>query len=595
MGKRKARAEAISVTLGKQYPSADPSLIAALLSDIDPTDQAQLTELRSTLATLCPTSDNVNNISCALERTSLTSSGSASDPFNDSSSSHPTTITSSSSATSLASFSTPLGFLQNLFPHLESSVLQSSLDEHGVENLDTIVDTLLSDDYIREMQERDSWSDIDLSTDPTLVPDTIEQWNIPPEPQRASTLPTSPAPARRKQKGKSKQATIVIGDVRHRHLASPRSGSRTASGPTIDPWTYIDSLATRLNAILPNISTTVFSSAFHNPNHPTPAAALRSTLASLGNTNTVDDFALAALICLLDASPDDIPDANLCLKATASQPDDAYSLLEILREIDDHLPVIAHAPSSPITSTAKRVPAAPPDTPPPVTIKRAPMLSPIKALNSPPTSPARPAWGTVPLKVKPRSASYSQVSYVPGSSAWARAGGNGVEHESGVDERDTGACLEEAAYWKNKRHETLKQASELFTRHKHEHGREGALYYSQKAQEYATKEKEWRMKAAKASVRTKQERTSSKAIDLHGLTVHESLEIVKEGVNTWWSSAGAGSTPSTPLEIITGLGKHSKGNVPVIAPAVLKYLERHGWKSYKREGTVYVTGVVGRR
>ncbi|KAG9099775.1 hypothetical protein FRC07_010496, partial [Ceratobasidium sp. 392] len=518
--------------------------------------QDELDGLHSTLSALSSPSDD---LSSALEQASLTSSGSVSDPL-DSSSSHATT---SGSGTSLASFSTPLGFLQNLFPHLPSSTLQSNLDQHGADNLDKIVESLLSDGYIRELQQEDidrptlvsEWSTVVTKTDP----------------------PPASAPIHKKSKGK-KQATLIMGDVRHRHLmSSPRS----ASVPLVDPWTYVDSLAVRLNDILPNVSATVFSSAFHNPTHPTPAAALRATLASLGHTNTVDDFALSALLALLDADAEDVPDASLCLRATASEPNDAYHLVEILREIDERLPVIVHSPTSPVLSTqTKRAPTAPPDTPPIPQVRRF-------SVAEPSTPPVKSAWGTVLVKVKAQT--YSHSAFIPGSSTWGGA------ERSGVNEDDVNACLDEAEYWKDKRRTALKQASELFTRQKHEHGREGALYYSQRAQEYASKEKEWRMKAAKAGVKARQESSTSKAIDLHGLTVNQSLEIVREGVNAWWSSAGAGSTPSAPLQIITGQGRHSKGNVPVIAPAVMKLLEKEGWRAHKREGTVYVTGVATRR
>ncbi|KAG8716183.1 hypothetical protein FRC09_015990 [Ceratobasidium sp. 395] len=563
--KSKRTADDTLTTLEKKYPRVDASLIAALLSEIDPSQPDMLVDLHSTLSALNSPADDVQSLSSALEKASLTSSGSISDPLESLSS----PATTSASSSSLASFSTPLGFLQNLFPHLPSSKLQSNLDQYGADNLDQIVESLLSDDYIRELQE----ADIDRS-------ESVVEWTAITKKSESSN---PPVPARQKSKSK-KQTTIVIGDVRHRHRAPPRSSA--LSTPSVDPWTYVDSLATRLNAILPNVSATVFSSAFHNPVHPTPAAALRATLASLGHTNTVDDFALTALLSLLDADADDISDASLCLRATASEPNDAYHLVEILREIDECLPVIVHSPSSPLQSS-KRVPAAPPDTPPIPQVRRFTIAEPPTL---PPPAPPKSAWGTVPVKVK--STTYSHSAFIPGSSGWTVQPG---EERLGVNEDDATACLDEAEYWKEKRRAALRQASELFTRQKHEHGREGALYYSQLAHGYATREKEWRMKAAKAGVKARQERSPHKAIDLHGLTVNQSLEIVREGVNAWWSSAGAGATPSSPLQIITGQGRHSKGNVPVIAPAVMKLLEKEGWRAHKREGIVYVTGVTTAR
>ncbi|CAE6460386.1 unnamed protein product [Rhizoctonia solani] len=585
-------------SLQSQYPSLDPSLIAAFLTEFDIKQQKQLTQLHETLASLCSPVDDAQSLSSALEKASLTSSSSVSDIFNDTYSS-PT----SSSNNSLASFSTPLGFLQNLFPDIDSDTLQSTLDEHGPDNLESIIDILLSNDLIRDLQETGGWTDGDLSSKQALAPESVEQWAKVTKAQRdptppAPTTPTRKAKTKAKTKGKQ-QPSFVLGVVRHGQLPPHRSAPISSSSSTVvDPWTYIDSVATRLNAILPNSPSSVFSSAFHNPKYSTPADALRATLANLGNTNTVDDFALGALVSLLDDESGDLFDANLCLRASASQPDDAYHLIEILKELDEKAPVVAHYTTSTAKSPVKEkpnLPTGPPELPPPQSPSR--YQSTASEAAKSPVSPAKPVWGTVPTRPKAKTVgtSYSQGASIPGSSGWSTAVGMDNVEQGGVDENDADACIEMAIYWKEKRHAALKQASEVYTRQKHEYGGEAALFYSNQAKDYSAKEREWRLKAAKAGVKAKQDRTSSKAIDLHGLTVHESLEVVKEGVNTWWSSAGSASTPREPLQIITGRGLHSKGNVPVIAPAVMKLLERDGWKAHKREGTVYVTGIFARR
>ncbi|CAE6475321.1 unnamed protein product [Rhizoctonia solani] len=581
-----------------QYPSLDPSLIAAFLTEFDIKQQKQLTQLHETLASLCSPVDDSQLLSSALEKASLTSSSSASDVFNDSSSS-PT----SSSGNSLASFSTPLGFLQNLFPDIDSKTLQSTLDEHDADNLESIIDILLSNDLIRDLQERGGWTDSDLTGKQTFASESVEEWAKVTKAQRDPTPPTPITPARKaKSKGKGKgkgkqQPSFVLGVVCHGQLPPHRSASTPLPSSTVvDPWTYIESVATRLNAILPNMPASAFSSAFHNPKYPTPADALRATLANLGNTNTVDDFALGALVSLLDDESGDFFDANLCLRATASQPDDAYHLIEILKDLDKKVPVIAHYTTPTVESPIRKqldLPAAPPESPLPPPRRQSTASEMVKS----PASPVKPVWGTVPIRPKAKTigASYSQAVSIPGSSGWSTAVGMDSVEQSEVNENDVDACMEVAVYWKEKRHAALKQASEVYTRQKHEYGGEAALFYSNQAKDYASKEREWRLKAAKAGVKAKQDKTLSKAIDLHGLTVHESLEIVKEGVNAWWSSAGSASTPREPLQIITGRGLHSKGNIPVIAPAVMKLLERDGWRAHKREGIVYVTGILAKR
>ncbi|CAE6405443.1 unnamed protein product [Rhizoctonia solani] len=598
MSKNTTPATLSQETLQSQYPSLDGSLIAAFLAEFDVKQQQQLTQLHETLASLCFPADDAQSVSSAPERSSPTSSDSVSDVFNDSSSS-PTSLSSNSSEP----ISTPLGFLQNLFPDIDSKSLQSALDEHGADNLDSIIDILLSNDLIRGLRERGGWVDGDFPSKQTLTPESVEEWA---NTTKAQSEPTPPSTPNRKVKSKSKakgkgkqQQSFVLGVVRHGQLPPHRSApnaSTSALSTAVDPWTYIDSVATRLNSILPDVSASTFSSAFHNPSHSTPADALRATLVNLGNTHTVDDFALSSLISLLDGGPDDLSDANLCLRATASQPDDAYHLIEILQELDEKAPVVAHYTTSPVESPTARkptLPAAPPESP---------LLSPRRKstasdMAKSPVSPAKSAWGTVPIRPKAKTItmSYSQATSIPGSSQWTTAVGmQGVE-QTRVNEKDVDECMEEAMYWKDKRHAALKQASEVYTRRKHEYGGEAALFYSNQAKDYAAKEREWRLKAAKAGVKAKQDKTSSKAIDLHGLTVNESLEVVKESVNTWWSSAGSASTPSESLQIITGQGRHSKGNVPVIAPAVMKMLERDGWRAQKREGIVYVTGLLAKR
>ncbi|CUA77660.1 hypothetical protein RSOLAG22IIIB_12751 [Rhizoctonia solani] len=484
--------------LQSQYSSLDPSLIAAFLTEFDIQQQQQLTQLHETLASLCSPADDVESINSALDKASLSSPSSASDIFNDSSSS-PT----SSSNNSLASFSTPLGFLQNLFPDIDSKTLQSTLDEHGPDNLDPIIDFLLSNDLIRDLQQKDD------PIQQTLAPDSVKEWASVTEAQRGLTPPTPTRKARSKTKGKGKQQpSFVLGVVRHGQLPPHRSAPNASpSAPTLDPWTYIDSVATRLNSILPNVPVATFSSAFHSPRHPTPADALRATLTNLGNTNTVDDFALASLISLLDAGPSDHFDANLCLRATASQPDDAYHLVEILKELDEKVPVIAHYTISPVESpTAKKqtLPVAPPDSPLPSTRRKSIASEVVKS----PVSPVKPVWATVPFRPKAKTTgpSYSQVAAVPGSSQWTTTVGmDGVE-QTRVNENDLDACMEEVMYWKDKRHAALKQASEVYTRQKHQYGGEAALFYSNQAKEYAAKEREWRLKAAKAGVKAKQDK-----------------------------------------------------------------------------------------
>lgn len=84
-------------------------------------------------------------------------------------------------------------------------------------------------------------------------------------------------------------------------------------------------------------------------------------------------------------------------------------------------------------------------------------------------------------------------------------------------------------------------------------------------------------------------------LDLHGLTVAEAVELVKEGVNQWWSRSTmrAGRTKIKPLSIVTGIGKHSDHGQSRLYPAVLGLLTREGWKvDTMSRGSLLVTGPV---
>lgn len=84
-------------------------------------------------------------------------------------------------------------------------------------------------------------------------------------------------------------------------------------------------------------------------------------------------------------------------------------------------------------------------------------------------------------------------------------------------------------------------------------------------------------------------------LDLHGLTIAEAVELVREGVNQWWSRSTmrAGRTKIKPLTIVTGLGRHSDHGQSRLYPAVLGLLTREGWKvdAFSR-GSLLVTGLA---
>ena len=127
-----------------------------------------------------------------------------------------------------------------------------------------------------------------------------------------------------------------------------------------------------------------------------------------------------------------------------------------------------------------------------------------------------------------------------------------------------------------------------------------AWVYADEARRLDAKARAFSLKAAQATVQHRMLTNrahlgttgsqSSDVVDLHGLTVHESLSITKEALSAWWARSSSGNV--RPLYIVTGVGRHSRGNVAVIRPAILKMLQREGWVvDERREGQLAVRGL----
>ncbi|KDN53427.1 hypothetical protein K437DRAFT_71417 [Tilletiaria anomala UBC 951] len=146
-----------------------------------------------------------------------------------------------------------------------------------------------------------------------------------------------------------------------------------------------------------------------------------------------------------------------------------------------------------------------------------------------------------------------------------------------------------------------------------------AWYYADEARRLDAKARAWSMRAAQALVEERRAhrlgvesgrhrsaadadggfaagRARDNTIDLHDLTVHEALSVTKECVNEWYSRpshVSSGLAYLGPLHVITGVGRHSPRNIAVIKPAVIKMLDREGWKYDvdHHRGVITVRGV----
>lgn len=178
-------------------------------------------------------------------------------------------------------------------------------------------------------------------------------------------------------------------------------------------------------------------------------------------------------------------------------------------------------------------------------------------------------------------------------------------------------CLLIANTVRSRRDDAYRSAAQTW-RNKHALGNSGvAAYWADHARQLDREARQWELRAARETVEERRKAArSAQSIDLHGLTASQALTVTNESLNNWWHSEYKVSpklkkpksdliclqdptAPST-LTIITGAGKHSAGQAPVILPVVRKLLEREGydWK-YEGDrfnrGSVVVTGLQGRR
>ncbi|KAJ9477098.1 Smr domain-containing protein [Pseudozyma hubeiensis] len=125
-------------------------------------------------------------------------------------------------------------------------------------------------------------------------------------------------------------------------------------------------------------------------------------------------------------------------------------------------------------------------------------------------------------------------------------------------------------------------------------GRGGiAWHYADEARRLDAKSRAWSLRASQALVEdrrraaigvirpgtqpTASHNVASNTIDLHGVTVHEALSIVREQVTRWYARPGPGMNPP-PFKIVTGVGRHSPHQIAVLRPAIAKMLDREGWR-----------------
>ncbi|BGP17856.1 hypothetical protein JCM10213_008346 [Rhodosporidiobolus nylandii] len=143
-----------------------------------------------------------------------------------------------------------------------------------------------------------------------------------------------------------------------------------------------------------------------------------------------------------------------------------------------------------------------------------------------------------------------------------------------------------------KRNAAFREAARAFQRG---HGRGvgergGATVWAEKGRMYEQERRRWEEEAARRTVGERRAITGRDVVDLHGLTLSQALTVVDEACNSWWSASRETLSPP-PLRIITGVGRHSRNQRAVLAPAVTRHLDKEGWRWRWDDGPLVAGGM----
>ncbi|KAK4684094.1 hypothetical protein P7C73_g6108, partial [Tremellales sp. Uapishka_1] len=151
-------------------------------------------------------------------------------------------------------------------------------------------------------------------------------------------------------------------------------------------------------------------------------------------------------------------------------------------------------------------------------------------------------------------------------------------------------CLDRALIERQKRQESIRSVGRYFAKSS---CRGIAGHYALEARAHDAKAREWELRAARLVIQQQLQRSGNKSIDLHHLTIAEASELSLESAEKWYTherslhdhglghvstDRGRHFVPTSPLTIVTGVGRHSAGNRGVLGPAVASALEGAGWR-----------------
>ncbi|KAL1940805.1 hypothetical protein VTO73DRAFT_7846 [Trametes versicolor] len=598
-------------------PPLDTSLIAAIVTDYVFENEAnssdELKQLRKVLSDLASSAEK-----------ELVDADSFPDPtqFNippaslvdDSSSSYDYSTTDNSAYASTSSdasgqqpFSSAIGFLKAVFPHIPTERFRGVLAAHGGDNdvldMEVIVEELLTGEYVRELEERG----LDEAESAALGYEA--PWEIVEKKKKGM----------KQKKPNKKGTTITLVDIRQQQHARPVPSSSQPAPP--DPWTQLASVASHLSTLIPTHPESFFLSIFHSPQYPTPSHALRAAIVQIARSLSKSEdelnadetpylYAMLEIITTwskyadLNVEERDqlLEDALFALRATGRDPNSALDVVSLLIDLDSDFSSrqytwgVYHQPAAPtpVPKTTARLPSGPPPVPPPPNIAR-------RALSSPTSEKPRVApnaWQTVPTKPTPDGPNplagviraYSKpdttlpTRKVRGSGNGLGKGGKGDVGELRLGKR----AVAKRRAWElsEQRRAALREASKAWQKGSSKnHGGEVAFYFAERARELQQQQQKEQLDTAREMVlRTRTTHPNSEVIDLHGTTVVEAVSIVREYL------AEHGATYAKALKVITGRGNHSRNGVGVLGPAVRNALITDGWVVDTCDGGLVIRG-----
>ena len=405
------------------------------------------------------------------------------------------------------SFSSPLGFLQAALPDIPITRLREALEDAGGDmedvDIESVVEALLTSEYIGELEERGITSLDTEDQDMGISPSKNTSWETVEVKRKKKPPPISTSsPKRRRTRGK----TIPLVDVRQRQRIRPSSSS---SLPVPDPWTQISSLASHIASFLPPHEPSFFLSYFHNPDYPSPSAALRAALTSISESQSAREANTAILFGILDIIRADprydtlypsrkfrlVSDTQLSLTTTSGRVSDTLDLVWLLHELDDdeegnlEMGIYHDRPSSPIVL---------PLSSPPPSLHSPKLQSPVSVRSrskSPSPSHRKLSqdpfqWQSVPTRKPPQT--YAHSTYIPSTNlSNSRRAFGGSAHGKG-----NGRMTE--------RNNLLRQAAGAWkSGNMKNRGGEVAAYFAERAREVQEMAKKEQLEKARLMVEAK--------------------------------------------------------------------------------------------